>query len=291
MSVKKMDNTLGKCKIRCKERGIEMATKTTNSNFSLSNPPLICVVARMQFTPIPKIKDYVINLQDELRQQGFLHFEERLTHAIHIDQKAEVGTNVSFKEVKQWVIADQKRNVSIRLDDSSISILFGDYTSFSDALPFYENLLQAIEKNIVGITYNQLQLRYINHINLSEGMAPDQWVQPSVLGLPNLPDLQRSASVSETSYQTTSGGHLVVRCSAMPSGITMPPDLLPLEIKTRHPLQSSTPFILLENLHAIKLPDERFTAETCLKQFKEMRADIHKAFKQTTTQNAQESWK
>ena len=267
-----------------------MTTKDTNLDFSLSKPPLVCVVARVQFTPIAKIKNYVELLQDELRLKGFRYLEERQANTIQIGHNAQAGANVSFKEVKQWVVADQTRNISIRIDENSFSILFGKYTSFNDARELYQTLLTSIEKNMKGIFYNQLKLRYINHISHSVKEGPNKLVQPCVLGLPNLNELKRLASVSETSYQTSSGGHLVVRCSSMPNGLTMPRDLLPLEFNTELPSHSKTPFILLENLHAINFKEKEFSAKTCLEEFEGMRADIHQAFKQTTTEEAKKLW-
>ena len=262
-----------------------------DSDFSLNNPPLLCVVARVQFAKIPKIKDYAVELHEDLRMKNLWEFDERTTNAIHIDPNAEAGANISYSKRHQWVITDRQRKISLRIDSESIAIVFANYTKFKKAKPFYQEVLRAVEKTIKGIACKELQLRYVNHIPQEKGTGPEKWVKPAVLGMPNFQGLQRMASVSETSYQTNAGGRLVVRCSSMPNGLTLPPDLLPFEMKPELPLQSSIPFVLLENLHAKKADQSAFSADACLKEFGEMRSDIHQAFRETSTPEALKIWK
>lgn len=264
-----------------------------NSAFHLDHPPLHCVAARVQFAPIAKIREYAEDLQEALRLQGYLHFSEQKTNALRIDQNAQAGTNFSFSEVPQWNITDRERKITLRLDSESLTIIFGNYTKFSLAQPDYQQILETVEKTVKGIAITELQLRYINHIPLAQedGAGPDKWVKPVVLGMPNLGELHRAASVSETSYQTPEGGRLIVRCSSLAHGLTLPPDLLPLDIEMNHPLQSQTPFVLLENVHARKAQESKFSAESCLKEFCEMRTYIHTAFQETVTPEALKIWK
>ena len=231
-----------------------------------------------------------MELQDLLRTKGFSHFEERTSHAFRIDQNSDSGASVALQNVLQWIIADKERKVSLRIDDESLTILFGNYTNFEEAKPLYEEVLGAIEKTIAGMIYKELQLRYINCI-LMKDSVPNDWVTPAVLGMPNFQGLHRMASISETNYETSAGSRLTVRCSSMASGLTLPPDLLPFEMETALPLQSPKPFVLLENLHAKKSNEAAFSAQSCLKEFGEMRADIHTTFRKTVTLQALEKWK
>lgn len=261
------------------------------STFSLNSPPLLCVVARVQFAPIAKIKEYAAELQEDLRLKGYSHFEIRKTKGVYIQQNAEGGTKVDVSEVPQWIIANRDSKVSLRVDGKGISILFGRYTKFQEARPQYEELLRAIEEQVKGIVCQEFQLRYINYIALGEAIGPDERVRPGLLGLPNVDGLRRRASVSETSYQAESGGALIVRCSAMPQGLALPPDLLPLEVEPDLPLQSKQPFILLENLRSKKAVKPEFSAHCCLSEFELMRAEIHTAFQKTVTEEALAKWK
>ena len=262
-----------------------------DNDFHLNNPPLLCVAARLQFSPIAKIKEYVDELQDDLRLKGFVNLEERRSNAFHIDHLAEANPKVSFSEELQWCIVNPKKKVSVRIDKQSMIILFAEYTNFSDAQPLYEEILVAVEKHIKGISCQELQLRYVNHMPVGEGEGADKWVKTSVLGMPHLEGLQRLASVSETSYQTATGSQLILRCTALPRGLTLPHDLLPLEVEPRLPIESATPFVLLENLHAKKCDEDVFSAVHILEEFRNMRDDVHLAFQQTVTPEALEQWK
>lgn len=268
-----------------------MTEPEQKSSLALSNPPLICVVARVQFTPISKIKEYVDDLQEALRLCGYPLFEPRKTNALRIDNQAQAGMNVSFKEVPQWIFANIDKTVSIRIDGESLTILFTDYLDFSGAQAHYDEILGAVENSVPSITSIENHLRYINHIPIKEGSSPDQWVGISMLGMPNLGEIRRQASVSETSFQTPEGGRLVVRCSALPNGLTMPPDLLPLDMALKHTLHCEQPFLMLENLHIQKAKKTQFSAKTCLSELSALRPFISKVFQETVTKEALTIWK
>ncbi|MFN7342781.1 MAG: TIGR04255 family protein, partial [bacterium] len=127
---------------------------------------------------------------------------------------------------------------------------------------------------------------------LEEGASPTDWVLPSVLGMPNLGDLERQSSISETSFQTPDGGQLVTRCMSLGTGSpTLPPDLLPLNASLKYPFPGTCPFLLLENLHQRPAEQTPFSAESCLSQFSALRHHNAKVFQATVTPKALEIWK
>lgn len=149
-----------------------------------------------------------------------------------------------------------------------------------------------VEQAIPSLLPQLVQLRYIGYIPLKEGMRPVDWVTPSVLGMPNIGKLSRHGSISETNFMTPEGGQLVMRCTSLGAGgLTLPPDLLPLDAKLKHPLRSEHPFILLENLHQRKADEKTFTAESCLSQLSALRKHNVEVFQATVTPKALESWK
>ncbi len=262
------------------------------SDFSLNHPPLICVAARVQFMPVEKISAYISELQEALRLAGYPHFEEQRTKVWQIDDRAEAGMNVSFQEISRWDFANLEKTVTIRVDRESLTLLFTDYDHFSNAEPHYRTILKKVEEKIPSLLPQLVQLRYIACIPLPEGASPTDWVTPSVLGMPNLDRLQRLGSVSETSFLTPEGGQFVTRCMSLgPQGLTLPADLLPLNAKLKHPLQSETPFLLLENLHQRQAEVATFAAESCLTQLSSLRAQNAEVFQATVTPQALESWK
>jgi len=262
------------------------------SAFSLSKPPLICVAARVQFAPLAKIADYIPDLQEALRLKGYPHFEEQKTKAWHIADLAEAGMNVSFQEQSRWDFSNLNRTVTVRVDRESLTLLFTDYDHFANAEPQYRAILGMVEATIPALIPQVLQLRYISYIPYDESSSPTDWVVPSVLGMPNIGPLQRHGSLSETSFLTPEGGQFVVRCLSFgPNHLTLPPDLLPLNVQLKYPQHSKTAFLMLENVHQQKATASELTAEACLAELSALRPYNVEVFQKTVTDKALEAWK
>ncbi len=263
------------------------------SDFSLNNPPLICVVARVQFAPVEKIANYISDLQEALRLNGYPLVQDPITtKSWRIDDRADAGMNVAFQEFSRWNFSNVEKTVTIRVDRESVTLLFTDYDHFKNAEPHYRKILTMVEKAIPALLPQLVQLRYIAHIPLQGESGPMDWVTPTVIGMPNLGELRRQGSISETSFVSPEGGQLVVRYMSLgPNGLTLPPDLLPLNAKLKYSLQSEVPFIMLENLHQRQADETAFTAESCLAQLSALRKHNTEVFKATVTPKALDSWK
>jgi uncharacterized protein (TIGR04255 family) len=263
------------------------------SEFSLNNPPLICVAARVQFAPVQTIGKYVPELQESLRLNGYpLTQDPVTTKNWRIEDRAEAGMNVAFQEFSRWDFSNAERTVTLRLDQESLTLLFTDYDHFAHAEPHYRSILSMVEKAIPALLPQLVQLRYIGYIPVEPPSDPKKWVLPSVLGMPNLGDLKRQGSISETTFQTPEGGQLVTRCMSLgPKNLALPPDLLPLNARLRHSLQSELPFLLLENVHQRPAEQVPFSVESCLAQLSGLRRHNAAVFQATVTPAALETWK
>jgi uncharacterized protein (TIGR04255 family) len=260
------------------------------SEFSLTNPPLICVAARVQFMPVESMASYIPALQEAFRLKGYPHYQELRTKTWRIDQKGEVGKNVSYEEIPRWIFANIDKTVAIRVDCECVTLFFADYHHFAVARPFYLEILEIIEKAIPALSLVLLQLRYINHIPVKEEEDPSDWVMPSLLGVHVIGDLIRQGSVSETGFVTPEGGSLVVRCASLGQGLTLPPDLLPLDIKLKCGLRTDYSFLLLDNVHTRKAKTLAFSPESCLQELSDLRQCISIVFQEIVTEKAKQSW-
>jgi len=260
------------------------------SEFSLTNPPLICVAAKVQFAPLAKIADYMPDLQEAFRLKGYPHYQVLQTKTWKIDHKAELGKNVSYEEIPRWSFSNFDKTVAIRVDHESVTLFFADYHHFAQARPYYLEILEIIGKAIPALSLVQLQLRYINHIPVKEDEDPSDWVMSSLLGVHVIGDLERQGSVSETGFVTPEGGSLVVRCASLGQGLTLPPDLLPLDIKLKCGLRAPYSFLLLENVHTRKAGTVEFSPEPCLQELSDLRQCISAVFQEIVTEKAKQSW-
>jgi uncharacterized protein (TIGR04255 family) len=264
----------------------------TMSHLSLNNPPLICLVARIQFAQVAKIASFIPDLNEALRKGGYPHFQKQNTKKWQIQDSTDKGMNVSCSDIPRWCFGNLDKTIIIRVDQESVTLLFTDYVHFENAEPHFRDILEIIEHTIPALQPLIVQLRYISYIPVEESSDPTDWVKPSVLGTPNLEGLTRLGSISETNFLSSDGGQLVARCiSRVANDLTLPPDLLPLDAKLKYPLKSIVPFLLLENLHQRKADPVAFSAESCLKQLSALRKQNTEVFRAIGTPKALESWK
>lgn len=261
------------------------------SEFSLNHPPLICVVARVQFAAVETIVNYVPGLQESFRLNDYPLVQDPVTTKNwRIEDRADAGMNVNFQEFLRWDFSNVERTVTIRLDRESLTLLFTDYDHFAHAESHYRSIFSMVEKAIPALLPQLIQLRYIAFIPYESD--PTEWVLPSVLGMPNLGQLQRQGSISETTFLTPEGGQLVTRCMSLgPKNPTLPPDLLPLNAKLKYPILSELPFLLLENVHQRQADAVPFSTESCLAQLSDLRHHNVVVFQGIVTPKALETWK
>lgn len=263
------------------------------TEFSLTKPPLLCVVARVQILRVESLANFIPTLQEALRLDGYPLSESPIkTKNWKIEEIQGSGMNVGYEEVERWEFSNAEKTVIIRLDIGSVSILFTDYDHFSHAEPHYRRILSMIEEAIPSLQATSFQLRYVGYIPCEHDSDPSEWVTASVLGMPNLGDLQRSRSISETHFETPDGGQMVTRCMSMGSrNLTIPPDLFPLRATLRYPEISPVPFLLLENVHHRKIDPTPFTSASCLAQISALRLYNSQVFQATVMPKALESWR
>ena len=242
--------------------------------------------------PVNGILDYFPSIQEKLRLLGFHEYGEvcKITqYKLDIEAKGE-KTAVNMLQRDYRSIYNSERSIALRIEEDSISVYFADYTNFAAAEDTYKKLLGAVEECIQGLFCKGFQLRYVNHIPLEGTESPAEWVIPAMLGLPNIGEMNRVNSVSETLLTTSAGGQLAVRCAGLSQGRTVSPDLLPLDIKLKSGLQCNTPFIILDLLHNQNIETETFTAQQCVESFSSLRLNLNEAFCSTVTPQALKSW-
>lgn len=225
--------------------------------------------------------------------KGYPHAQDPVeTKTWRIDDLANAGMNVSFQTFPRWDFSNVERTITVRLDRESLTVLFTDYDHFEHAEPHYRGLFAMVENAIPALLPQMIQLRYIAYIPVEPPSDPKEWVLSSVLGMPNLGEMRRQGSISETTFQTPEGGRLVTRCMSLgPKNLTLPPDLLPLNAKLKHDLQSKVPFLLLENVHQRPAEQVPFSAESCLSQISGLRRHNAAVFQSTVTPEAIQTWK
>ena len=254
-------------------------------------PPLLCVVVSIQFEKVANFSDCHSHLLESFPKKGFTVPDSVKMNNIEFQPGGDSGPKVKWHETTKWDFKDPARTTLIRIDENGVAIHFADYQSFGGKSKILLGIFEILDKAIPSLRVQRYGIRYINHIPVTENEDPSQWINPAILGLPNQPSLglKRVGSVNESIFESESGGQLVLRCSTMGGGLTVPPDLFPIDLKFGIPLESETPFIRVENVHLLPA-EEPFGSSVALDRVSSLRQPISRLFTALTTQTAHQQW-
>lgn len=255
------------------------------------NPPLLCVVVSIQFDEIDNISDCIAALLELFPKKGFPAPGSVKMNNVEFEMTGDSEPRVTWKESTKWDFKDTARTTLIRMDETGVAIHFADYRFFEGKTETLRHIFGVLKKAIPSLNVQRYGIRYINHIPLTEDDDPSHWVNPAILGLPNQPSLglNRVGSVSESIFGTQIGGQLVLRCSTMGGGLTVPHDLFPIDLKFSPPLHSDTPFIRLESVHLLPIR-EAFEPSAALDRISSLRQPISHLFTALTSPTAHLQW-
>jgi|GEM_PF-2292661 len=255
------------------------------------DPPLLCVVVSIQFEKVANFSEQLSTLLKLFPEIGFPIPDSVKMNAIKFGPVGDAGPRVSWFETIKWDFKDHARTTLIRLDDDGVAIHFADYRAFMEKKKILEDVLDVINQALPTLAVKEYVLRYINHIPIQGNEDLTEWVNPAILGLPDQPDLglECLGSVTESIFQSGPEGRLLVRCSTMGGGLTVPPDLFPLDLNFPVPLESNCPFIRLENVHLLQVT-ESFQPTLALERISSLRASISLLFTALTTPTAHKKW-
>ncbi len=261
----------------------------TNS-LNFSQPPLICVVARIDITPLLGLEKHIPDIQSTLRSNGYPDYRKGTHNSIQIDGHS--GEIVKSEQEDKHFFWNIEKSVLFTLEQQSVSIHFSRYKTFSESKKHIEIILNTIEEFIPAITTKSISLRYVDHISMDGDQNAAAYVSSSLLGMYSYGDVLRHASVSETSLSTASKSHLIIRCSITPNGNKLPPDLANSPIEWKELLATPTAFITLDTIHTKNMLSQgAHSATSIINEFSSLREPLNAIFLEVTTDHAREQWK
>jgi len=255
---------------------------------AFNNPPLICVVSRIQISPILDLEDCLGTLQRELRVNGYPDCTPSKHKNFTINNKT---NELEVEETPKWFFSNKEKTVLLLLDKETIVLYFSDYKSFSHSQPDYKQILGIIEKVFDGVGVKALQMRYVDHIPMEIGSNATEWVLPSLLGMYCFGEFQRNVSVSETSMVTPENNQLIIRCSTAGRGKSLPIDLASAPLTWKYDSECSYPFITLDTIHSKQMNGTCFATKMIIDELSSLRKHLNTAFQNITTEKAQNQWK
>lgn len=260
--------------------------KRNRDPLALTNAPVALALAQVRVSPVEAMENYVPEIQERLRKAGFPEMREGQIH----NQIIVEGKPVAERRATQWEFVNKTNTTMIQLNLDAITVQTTEYTRFEDLEETFKLAVEALHEVVAPSQVHRYGLRYVNVIPIGFDSSFVTWVQPHLLGHPNLPNAERVGSFSETVMVTEPSCRLVARCITMHAGIPIPMDLMPCNLKLRFELPFNEPFAILDNDHG-KLGPEDFDPAAAVETIAGLHNLLDLTFRTSVTEHALEKWK
>lgn len=252
----------------------------------LSRSPLIYVLAQVRIGAILQMADYVPQIQERLRREGYPLFREGEIREIRwgVDKP-------DLTRIQRWHFDRIERNAGFLLQPASIVF---HTTAYDTHEIFFADLKRGLSiiQEVSGVqVVERLGLRYVDAFQAEEGYRLGEYFQPGISGL-------SVAEIGATNPQlfinlvadTEIGGKLVLRLRQNTGGWFLPPDLQPLELAMTKAFAPDKEIAVLDYDHFIE-EVRTFAVEDILNRFGSLQKIVSGAFKATVSPFALEAWK
>lgn len=219
----------------------------------LSRQPLVLVLAQARFSPVLKIEEFLQEIQDFLRKNGY---------PINSGQKSvlfEVGPNgIRQTEAPQWRFENPDQTAVVLLDQGQILLqttAYKRFESFADEfLRILSFVLRITESDKFGVIA-RLGLRYVDLIQRqTQDDSIDVYLRPELRGIlcSEYIDTRKRytlSTIGETMLNDNWSGTLAIRIIRGEKGIDLPPDLLDAAPANRRPVSGNEEIAIVDMDH------------------------------------------
>ena len=258
--------------------------KRTEPALKLERSPLILVLSQIRFSPVLKMADFVPNIQEKMRQDGLVRFNQEET------QQIVFGPAVKTIQSTRWVFGNREQNESVILTSDFFVYQVSCYDVFETYL---ERLLLLFDhvRNHAGLSFSaQIGLRYIDLVRPGGSHSVDDFIAPSLRGLSASKLGVKSANHQFAIQSQTEIGTLFLRSYENTGEQFLPPDLQTQHLKFPAPTTADEEFRILDFDHICK-EEVDFDGDGLSDRLWELHQATKKAFKAATTSDAMTYWK
>lgn len=256
-----------------------------------ANAPLIYTLSQVTFSHILKMKEYIPEIQERIRKEGFPKFNESTFSEFHLNPT--LGTAPTILERKKWDFFNKDNTIAVSLTEHFLSLHTSQYTTFDNFSSTLKIALNILKEVVKPDLVERIGIRYINIIRPKENETFSAYLSTGLAGfLTNKVSSDESLTRCET-ICSTSHGTLVAKSIRYNDGTFLPPEIgmesLGLVFDEAKKPSKGEIISLLDFDHFSKTNTD-FVVEDIIKNFKSMHDDIDKIFKDAVTDHAIKTW-
>jgi uncharacterized protein (TIGR04255 family) len=252
----------------------------------LAQSPLVYVLAQVRIGAILQMAEYVPQIQERLRKEGYPLFREGEIREVRFAPE-----HPELTRTQRWHFDTMARDAGFLVQTGSVVF---HTTAYDTHAAFFAELERglAIIHEAVGIgVVERLGLRYVDAFQADPGHSLADYFQPAISGI-RLEEIGAAAPRLSINLvaETAIGGRLVVRLSQNTGGWFLPPDLQPPELTVKKAFAPEGEIAVLDYDHYVEHV-EPFSVDDIVGRFGDLHGAVSKAFEQTVSPFALEAWK
>lgn len=252
----------------------------------MQDAPVYFAIVQVRFNAILALDNYLSQIQEIFRKQGFGDFKKIVTATAALNVEAPEPT-VSMQQRTRYLFADRDGTSAFDLDTSAFSFRTTKYDVYEKFSESFFNGLKPIH-DIIGFDfYDRIGIRYLNAVYPSGKKKLSDYLNPAVQSLADHMPGQLIHGFSETAMNIN-GISLVSRTMIREGGVAFPPDIseMPLDNKFQN---LSGRHALIDTDASIQLRQD-FDVSKILEQVGKVKKESENAFKLTVTESALKEW-
>lgn len=257
----------------------------TREPMKLERSPLVLVLAQVRFAPVALMGDYIPRIQDALRREGFVWFQEERM------QEVVLGPNPEGKAAKRWIFSSRQKDEAAVLAPDFVAYETSAYDVFETFTTRLRTLLEVVREKAEVALSSRIGLRYVNLIRETDGMSSRELLQPSIQGLTcEQLGTEECRHHSFTEARTPQQGTIRVQTIESTGQAVLPPDLTNTRLELRTRPDETELFRILDIDHFSKA-NRDFDPKTIEDALWDLHEYTEKAFRSTVTEDAIQIWR
>lgn len=262
-------------------------------NKKMSNAPVYYTIAQAQFNPIAAMANYINDVQDKFRHEGFTLFETQKIKHLQFDTSS-TPLNTEVVDVPVWRITKSDRSAGFILYQSQVVYHTTHYQTHTH---FFNEFLLGLKiiHSIIKLDHlSRLGLRYLNAVLPNKKENIDQYLVDGLHGI--YVDATQRYSLNEAVFDTNPQsssikGTLVNRVHCRTGQLGYPPDMIPsgLSQKPQFAKEDISTHAIIDIDHFIE-GLMQLNLEQLKIHLNFLHTHIKQAFDATTTKHAKKIW-
>lgn len=252
----------------------------------LLQSPLVYVLAQVRITPVMKMEEYVPEVQDRLRKEGYPRFIEGQVQEVRFDS----ATGPRVAAHPRWDFQTKDARTGIILTRSSLVVQTNQYDTYEDFETHLERVIGIVGDAVQLDLVERLGLRYVDLIRPGDGESFTDYLKQGLHGLSAEELGVNQSLVRSETIGDTDVGRLVVRCVQVRQAAPLPPDLWPATLNFDHVTMRSDELVTVLDLDHYAEGSRDFDTSGILTAMGNLHDTLDGAFRAAVTDHAMSRW-